>query len=364
MLMNETSDRSWEGGAVSGVDIVNIALRHWRLIVVLPLGLAIASGAWTAFSDRSYSASASFVPQSPETRTAGGASALALQFGLNIGGERPGQSPQFFADLLRSQPVLRAAVESEYTVPAGDGVRRVTLLEAVGERRSRNGEPPWLHAAERLRQSMNVSVGRETGIVRFSVSSRQGPLAEQIASRLLVILNEFNMTVRQMRAQEEVRFISGRLEEAQAGLLMAETGLQEFLQRNRQFADSPELLFEHERLQRQVAMRQDIYTTLLRSQEQARIDGVRDTPVLTTLEQPVATSHGPGILYRAILGFLLGLTLAVIIAVVAEISRRNRQRGDPRYMELEGLAREAWTDLRHPHRWVRRRGNAIAPGGG
>ena len=74
----------------------------------------------------------------------------------------------------------------------------------------------------------------------------------------------------------------------------AERAREDFLRQNRGFGNSPELMSEHDRLQRQVAMRQEVYTSLLRSQEQARIDAVRDTPLLAFIDTPSERQNRKG----------------------------------------------------------------------
>jgi uncharacterized protein involved in exopolysaccharide biosynthesis len=269
-------------------------------------------------------------------------------------------------DLLRSRTVLRDAVESEYQVPAEDGTtRRANLIELFDIGDGRSTLPPWRRAADELEDGISTSVARETGLVQLTVSAPHPALAEQIAQRLLEILETFNREVRQSRAQEEGRFIGERLTEAQAELRFVENALQEFLRQNRDFRNSPELTFEHDRLQRQVAMRQEVYTSLLRSQEEARIDAVRDTPLFTIVDHPAGTAEpqGRGTVLRAILAFMLGLVVAVAVAFTREATRRGRESEDPHYREFQGLARQAWNDLRHPKRWVRRREKRVVAGG-
>lgn len=350
---------------ISLVEIASTVLRNWRVVAVLPVLLALLVGVWSFTRDRSYTASASFMPQMSEGRGVGGAAALAQQFGVSLGTERPGQSPQFYVDLLRSRTLLRQAVESEYLVPAEEGENwSGTLIQywELGERRG--SLPPWRRATESLQQAISPSVNRETGVVQFSVSSEDPVLSEQIAERLLDLLNEYNLEVRQSRALDEGRFISGRLEEAQTALLTAEGALQDFHRHNRQFENSPELIFEQDRLQRHVLMRQEVYTALLRSQEQARIDAVRDIPLFVVIDQPAesAEPEGRGTIMRSLLGLMVGLMLAVFVAFVAEFSRRRREREDPHYREFQSLAREAWDDLRRPGRWMRR-GEKRVPAG-
>jgi uncharacterized protein involved in exopolysaccharide biosynthesis len=349
---------------ISFVEIVCAILRNWRMIAVLPVTLALVIGLYTLAQDRTYSATASFIPQTMEGRNGSGAAVLAQQFGFSLGTERPGQSPQFFADLLMSITILRNAVESEYQVLEQGAARTATLIEVYAIQ-DRGAVPAWRKAVEQLRDDMSVFVVRETGIVRLTVSAGNPSVSEQVAQRILELLNEFNLEARQSRALEEGRFISGRVTEAQAELLGAEGALQEFLRQNRDFRNSPELQFDHDRMQREVAMRQEVYTSLLRAQEEARIDAVRDTPLLTVIESPIGAAEPDGrrIVLRTLLAFLLGLMIAVIVAFIAEFVRRNRETGDPHYRELEGLARQAWEDMRRPGRWIERPDKRVAAGG-
>lgn len=154
------------------------------------------------------------MPQVAEGGGVGGAAALAQQFGVSLGTDPPGQSPQFYVDLLRSRTLLREPVEWEYHVPndvgrtwRGSLIQYWELEDEVGPR------SPWRRATEILSDAISASVSRETGVVRLTVSSSHPALVEQIAGRLLDLLNEFNLEVRQGRALEEGRFIGGRLTE-------------------------------------------------------------------------------------------------------------------------------------------------------
>ncbi|HEX6588852.1 MAG TPA: GNVR domain-containing protein [Longimicrobiales bacterium] len=337
------------------VEIANTVLRRWRLVLLLPLLLAFLAGVWSLTRERHYVVSASFMPQGEKAPGMSGAAALAQQFGVTLAPDGGGQSPQFYADLLHSRALLRQAVETQYSVPTENGTWQGTLVE-YWDIESSNGLPAWHRAIEVLAEEIAPSVRRETGLIRFTVSTDHPLLSEQISATLLELLNQFNLEVRQTRAQEESRFISGRITEAQASLREAEGQLQEFLLQNRMIGDSPELRFQRDRLERQVSMRQEVYTSLLRSQEQARIDAVRDIPLLTVIDQPAgaAEPEGRGTVMKVALAFMIGLMLALFVAFLAEIARRSREAQDPRYLEFQRLTRSAWHDLRHPGRWLAR----------
>lgn len=353
-------DTATDGRGVTPVDdevsliaIANSLLRNWRLIVLLPILLSTVVGAWTYTRGRSFVASASFVAHDAANRSVSTASALAQEFGVSLGTARAGESPEFYAELLHSTALLRKAVLTKYDVRSGkDGVWRGTLLDRVP---SDGGAaaPVWLAATQRLEKNIETSVSRSTGVVQLTVAATDPGLAEQIAARLLALLNDFNVDARQRAAQQEASFISGRIAETQSELTEAENRLQNFLRRNREVSNSPQLLFERERMERRVSMLQEVYTSLARSQEQARIEAARDVPLLTIIDRPEGTAEprGRGTVQRAIMAFALGFALAVFLTFVIEFSRRGRRSRDPHYLEFETLVRGIWKDVRHPRRW-------------
>ena len=348
---------------ISLIEILTGVLRNWRALLLLPILFAIGAGALSLSRKRSYVATASFMPQSADTRNVGGAAALAQQFGINLAADRAGHSSEFYEDLLKSGTILRRAVESKYAVPSGSSQGQpVNLVQYWKVKDQTSALPAWRLAVERLRRTMGTSVVRETGVIEVTVSADHPLLAEQITQRLLDLLNEYNLEMRQARAREEVRFVSGRLTEVQGELTAAENSLETFLSRNRNYSNSPELTFEHDRLERQVEMRQEVYTSLLRAQEQARIDGVRDTPLLTVVDPPAGTAKPVArrTVLRTLIGFMLGFVLAVGVAAVREAARHARQNNDPRYREFEDTVRGLWSDLRHPRRWLRNGAGRVA----
>lgn len=351
---------------LSLIEIASTLARQWRMILGAPIVVALLAGGLTFLQSPRYTAGASFVPQTSDGRQAGGAAALAQQFGVNLGGERAGQSPQFYIDLLRSRAVLRRAVEARYALPVeGDGVREADLIAWYEMKAEGHPLPPWRRAVKELRDNITTSFNRETGVVQFSVTAPHPLLAEQVAARLLQILDEFNTEVRRSRGREESRFIGDRVAETLNELRAAEDALQQFMRRNREFRNSPELLFEYERLQREVGTRQEVHASLVRSWEQARIDAVRDTPLFTVIEHPAGTADrlGRRTATRALLAFMLALMVAVFLAFFRDAARRGRESGDPEYREFQRLMRQTWHDLWRPARWLgRHQRTTIAPG--
>jgi uncharacterized protein involved in exopolysaccharide biosynthesis len=289
---------------------------------------------------------------------ANGAMGLARQFGVDLGGGGSDQSPQFYVDLLRRPTILRKAVETTYNATDADGrLRRGTLIDFYGVADSKD-MPAWQEAVLDLRSDLVASVNRQSGVIQVSVTAASPALAEQVAERLLVLVTDFNLTTRQHRAEEEARFVGGQLDRARKQLLAAENDLQNFLVRNRVFQNSPELTFQHDRLERIVEMRQEVYTSLLGAHEQSRIDALRDTPALTVIDHPAGSAQpqARGTVLRVVLVFVFGVALASVLALILELGGGN---GSAEH-GLGRAIRDAWSEMRDPRRWFKSSRNARA----
>jgi uncharacterized protein involved in exopolysaccharide biosynthesis len=116
-----------------------------------------------------------------------------------------------------------------------------------------------------------------------------------------------------------VRFTEERLAAAQAALQEAERDLEQFLERNRSYEQSPALRFEYSRLQRRLDLRQSVYVALAQAHEQASIEAVRNTPVITVLDHPVGSAEKAKSLFGMLfLGGALGAVGGVGLAFVRE----------------------------------------------
>ena len=101
----------------------------------------------------------------------------------------------------------------------------------------------------------------------------------------------------------------------------------------RKWQSSPQLRYEEQRLTRQVNVQQELYLTLRREYETARIEEVNNTPVLTIIDQPSI----PGIRsrpQRTITVLLVTVIVGIFAAIVALVVQSHVDllaAGDPEY---------------------------------
>jgi uncharacterized protein involved in exopolysaccharide biosynthesis len=317
---------------------------RWTIVKFGVVGL-ILSAAGSLLQRPQYLSSFSFIPQAASDQSKSGLASLAGQFGLAIGGlAGAGQSPQLYVDIINSRDVLQHVVSDSLRFAGDPNRMSVSDFLRVSGRNPNALREKTLDELRTHVVSATVAT-RTSGAVTVSVRTRSPEASLQIAQRLLDGLNQFNRTTRQGQAGEERRFVEARLNEARVGLRAAEDRLQQFLQQNR-IANSPQLKFDQERLERELSLQQQVVVELSQQFEDARIREVRDTPVITVIDHP-ALPATPLPAHRIRL-LVLGTFAAVMIGAAVIIARAgwHRQRemsGDPSYAMLA----DEWRSLRN-----------------
>ncbi|HEX7117790.1 MAG TPA: hypothetical protein VF212_03335 [Longimicrobiales bacterium] len=369
-VLVETPDRATtttpgSGDDVSLLGLANAVLRHRRLLVVLPLALAFVVGVSSLLRDRAYSARTTFLPQGSDA-SGGTVSILGRQLGIDIGAGAPGQSPAFYAYLVTSRAILEELIHSEFTWATEEGTVTRPLLDVFAGGGATERER-LRRAIDRLAESLVVRVNGPTGLVEIEAKAPDPILAEQILGRVLELINRFNVEQRQSQAAAEARFAGERLETARQEMLEAEDELRSFLEENARFELSPRLQLEYSRLTRRLAMRERLHATLAESYEQARIQQVRNTPVITVVERPEGSGRpmARGTVLRVAVALVAGFVLALLVAFLRDASARLSASGADEYRAFLALRREAAADLRWPVRALarvttRRRSSAAA----
>lgn len=229
-------------------------------------------------------------------------SGLASQLGGSLGTSEPGQTPQFFVDMALSTPLLL----------------RTLLADSAIALSGLSTGPQKARSVRKLRRALTASVTPRTGVVVLSISSRDSAWARRSLAGVLHELDLFNQELRRRGAQSERRFEEDQLRESLDSLRVAEQRLAAFLESNRgDAARSPVLATRIEERRRQVAVRQSVFASLAQAYQQARLDEVRDTPVLAIIEYPTQPlePNAPNYLTQFLGALLFGAALATAISV-------------------------------------------------
>ena len=254
--------------------------RRWLLAGGLVGGaLGIGAGLMTT---RQYRTTATILPEGGDANMSGLAAA-ASQFGLRVPSGGSAWTPAVYNRMLQTVAFYRSIADDTVLVGDGNGVA-VALVDLL----KIEGATPQIRQEKAQRRLASLVSARElktVGSVEVAVSTEWPRVSLALANTIVEQLETMALSTRQGQASAERRFIDTRVTEALRGMRDAEQRLVAFNERNR-IATAPSLALSRERLQRELSIRTQVYTTLLQSQEELRVREARDTPMLTVLERP------------------------------------------------------------------------------
>jgi uncharacterized protein involved in exopolysaccharide biosynthesis len=344
------ASRAEHAADVSLAEVLAPLFRRWKLLVAIPVGCAVFGGLVSLILPPVYTAQTTITPVT--SSSSGGLSGTALaslaglagQLGVSGGGGTT-VAPEFFAEVLKSRELLTATLESRFKDAEARDAER-PLLDIIGI--EGKTQPERVSRGVRaLAKKIKTRVDRPTGIVILEVKAGDAQLAADVANRMRVILNSFNLERRQSQSREQARFTRERLAEAESELRDAERAELRFLQANREYRGSPLLEFQAGQVKRAVELRQEVYVSLVKAYDEARIAEVRDTPVITTIDSAVAPDvrSSPRPVLNSVIGLLAGAVFALMLVFLLEQRTRAMRFAAP---ESQGFRQPATAGGRDP----------------
>ncbi len=303
---------------------IKIALKRWKFIAVFGFICAVLTAGFSLTIPNKYSAKGTILPGG---RDSGGGSLLSLagnipgldMMGLGIGDNSPSA---LYPSILMSRQITDKVLKHEYAC-LKEGENFGGDLYAYFDMKNRDA------AFEKLKSLTSVNYDKKTGIVSVTVTTESPELSAQIANAFISSLDDYNKNQRQTGAGQNKEFIEKRLVEASAELAKAEDSLKSFREQNLDYyrTTDPELLMLHERLIREVEMKNKIYMTLVSEHELASIQAKKETPVVQVLDyaKPPTLKSEPSRSKMTMFGFMAGLMAAFGIIIIDQLYRGKKE---------------------------------------
>jgi uncharacterized protein involved in exopolysaccharide biosynthesis len=352
MMVDPRSLPQSTGEPAPGLSIAlftRILLDRWRAITWIVLAGA-AVGVVLGFTlPKYYRGLVVFLPSSESaTGVRGTLAGLASQFGINMDLGSGGGSPRVYGQLAKSRTILARLLWT--SMPAVAGRPSEPLIDWV-QPAGKDSALRVDKARKKLSKEIAVETDIQTGVVQLSLDTRNPVIAAYAANKLVEYFDDFNVKQRRSQGTEREEFVAGRYAAAQDSLRSAEGRVAQFLERNNLYQTSPTLTQEYARLQRQVAVQQEVFLTLARELEEARIAAVNDVPVLTVIDPavPPTRRERPRRVLLLVECVALALVVGISYAFLRENLSRHAAQGDPDVAALE----RRWRELRQR---LRRRG--------
>src|SRR5581483_3527109 len=273
------------------ISIVHLLKQHKRLLGVgALLSWAFVFGIFQFAHDR-YETEAAFMPSgssqselgSAISSMAGGLGGLSASMGGLLGGGGGGTvlPPKFYADLVTNDAILLQVIDT-----SGRNPYNYFTMYGI-ETKGRKPEQVRDYALGHLRKRIKVDLDPRTSVITVKFAGRTPQFSVQVLHTLLDAVNQFNIRTLQTTARAKTRFTESRVAVMKDDVSVAETRLRDFLTQNRTYAQSPLLTLQQQQLRQDYTLKNDMLVQLENTLEKARLDEVRDTPVLTIIDQPL-----------------------------------------------------------------------------
>lgn len=326
--------RSHDPDAEAGLTLADLligVLARWRVVAWTVVAALVIATAALIFIPPIYRSRSSFVTSSSGGlklgSLGGGLAGLASQFGVSASSDASG-SPDFYAELIDSRELLTRLALSHFANPRSKTRSdSVTLLQILDIKK--DPQRAMEIAVKRLGKMLSVGYDAKTNLVTITADAKWPDLSAAMANRAVALVAEMNAEERRSRAREKRTFMQERTDSAQAALDSAERQLRQFYEQNRQWSSAPTLVYEEGRLRRQVEVANDLYLTVRRELETARIEEDNHGTQITVVDTAIPPRKElwpavlPAVATACVGGVLLGLLLAVTLVVVADWARRN-----------------------------------------
>jgi uncharacterized protein involved in exopolysaccharide biosynthesis len=323
--MSEAKSGEFESSGEDDIRLIRIfsVLLLWKLPIIIAAISGLLLGVSYAYLQPKYESSSVFIPQTGDALSSSALALAASQLGIRSAGSSGNWTPAIYADIVASRSFLeRIALDTLTVEELGD--QRVSVMELL---KIPNLSPDRrkIRAVRELEDIVEAIEDKKLGVVRLTASTRWPSVSRAIVQRLISYVNAFNLKTRQSQASAERKHIESQVALASTKLREAEEVLRQFLERNRQTSESPGLTFERDRFQREVTLRQTLYSTLMQQLEDARIREVRETPVITVLQEPSMPVAGEnrGILRWGVVGAAACVGIVTMLLALARYWKHN-----------------------------------------
>ena len=145
-------------------------------------------------------------------------------------------------------------------------------------------------AIKEFHDRIEVLEDRSSGLIRINLTLEDPLISASVANFIGEQVQNYIQKENSAQSTKEKIFILSRLKIVKNELEASELELKGFKERNRGYEDSPDLFMTFSQFFREVEAKKQVYLTLQQQLELARIEEVKQTPILHVLDRAVPPS--------------------------------------------------------------------------
>ncbi len=245
--------------------------------------------------------------------------AIAMNLGMN---SKNNDQNFNISDVVKSRLIAEKAIKQRWIAKDGSktslidlwGLNHVPLFSVDSNLDSAVVNEK---AIKKLNDHIAVSEDRITGLIRISTKLKDPVIVASLANFVGQQVQNYIQKENSAQSTKEKLFIKERLGIVKGELGLSELKLKMFKESNRGYEESPELFMIFSRLFRESEAKKEVYLTLQKQLELARIEEVRQSPILHILDNAVKPirKSSPNRLAFLIVSACLGLLVSSLVTL-------------------------------------------------
>jgi len=267
---------------------------RWKIIAIDAV-ILILLALYLVFGLKNfYVSTVTLIPEIGTSKSSmGGLGDLAALAGLSVGGGGD-QPTEIYQYLITTESILLPVAYKKYPAPKDlrfnkDSINLFEYYEIEVEDTAKYSKAEikrlkQIDVVKELTKKVTTSFDKKTKILDLSVETYNSHLSSLIANEIIRSLDDYVVNRRKSNAQQNRLYLEKRTAQVKDSLTTIEDVLASFRDRNR-VVISPNLLLEQGRLMRALEIQQGIYVELTKQLELAKMQEIKDTPVISVRDQ-------------------------------------------------------------------------------
>lgn len=333
-MENKESITKPNTAASDEIDLLELFKTIWqgrKLIALITIVATLLGLTYAMLTKPLYQATTSFYSLENQKSSGSSLGAAAAMLGMSSGSDA-GIGGYKANDIIKSRKIRTALAKQlwqtdEFKTP----VDLYTIWKIEGTSEADKLDKVLL----RLEKSVTVTEEKKSNfissstasLVTVTVKTGDRELSKNIANKITELTNDFMQQARNKNIKESIIFIEQRLKDNKKELVEAEENLKQFKKSN-QIVVSAELQLELARLQREVTIKQEVYLTLVKQKEMSLIDVVKQSNVISVLDEAARPEKkvSPKRLKILTTSFMLGIFFSFVIIFGLKIFRKLKNK--------------------------------------
>ena len=251
----------------------------------------------------------------------GNVSSLASSFGINLGSMKG--DTFYLPNIIKSKSlqkniVLKKRIIHDENTTLVEYFNRKTIFNFFEKSEQEN----LINAMDIFSDSMIVLEDQNSGMITVKFISSYPELSYDVINDIQFNVNNFLNSGLNLQASSMLKLINGEIAITKSDLTISENLLAVFVENNRSYLDSPNLLLEYARLSRDIQILNEKYLNLIIQQTMTMIEEKKQLPQLNMISEPILNPN----IYSPSLVYISVITLLLSIALMTSYILYNHQR--------------------------------------